>query len=66
MTEDQKNLVAWSKKRKAKQCPHCKNMVERNTGCPHMACMCGNSFCYNCGKDYSYGNDHSKCYENWA
>ena len=35
---------------KFKQCPYCKNWVEKNEGCNHIACRCGNHFCYFCGK----------------
>ncbi|KAG6329978.1 hypothetical protein ID866_9111 [Astraeus odoratus] len=30
-------------------CPGCKMIVERTSGCPHMACRCGTAFCYCCG-----------------
>ena len=35
---------------KYKQCPYCKFWVEKNEGCNHIACRCGNHFCYNCGE----------------
>ena len=31
-------------------CPTCNTYVERIDGCDHMTCICGNSFCYKCGK----------------
>ena len=34
---------------KFKQCPYCRHWVEKNEGCNHIACKCGNHFCYNCG-----------------
>jgi hypothetical protein len=30
------------------QCPNCKNAIERNEGCAHMTCECGQHFCYCC------------------
>ncbi|KAI5820888.1 hypothetical protein BZA77DRAFT_239236 [Pyronema omphalodes] len=35
-----------------KECPKCKRIVERRSGCLHMTCRCGGEFCYNCGKLY--------------
>ncbi|EXJ88448.1 hypothetical protein A1O1_05378 [Capronia coronata CBS 617.96] len=32
-----------------KQCPGCKNLVEKTEGCNHMICECGTDFCYRCG-----------------
>ena len=32
-----------------KQCPGCRNLVERTDGCDHMMCECGTAFCYRCG-----------------
>lgn len=32
-----------------KQCPGCKNIVERIEGCDFMTCQCGHAFCYRCG-----------------
>ncbi|KIW81409.1 hypothetical protein Z517_04434 [Fonsecaea pedrosoi CBS 271.37] len=43
-------LLSLSETRKWMRCPHCKNMVERISGCLHMTCRCGTEFCYNCGK----------------
>ena len=27
-----------------KRCPRCRQMIEKNLGCPHMRCKCGHSF----------------------
>ena len=43
-------LLNLGSKKKWTQCPHCKTMVERRSGCLHMTCRCGTSFCYNCGR----------------
>jgi len=54
---------------KFKQCPYCKNWVEKNEGCNHIACRCGNHFCYFCGKGMNgniMGHDCSeKNYDSW-
>ena len=52
--KDQKQLdnlfYDFAKGSKFKQCPYCKNWVEKNEGCNHIACRCGNHFCYFCGE----------------
>ena len=52
--KDQKKLddlfYNFARGSKFKQCPYCKNWVEKNEGCNHIACRCGNHFCYFCGK----------------
>jgi len=35
-----------------KQCPGCRQLVERSEGCDHMSCVCGADFCFLCGMDY--------------
>lgn len=50
-------LLALGNKKKWTQCPHCRNMVERRSGCLHMSCRCGTSFCYNCGRQNCGGED---------
>ncbi|KIW22970.1 uncharacterized protein PV07_11210 [Cladophialophora immunda] len=37
-----------------KQCPSCKNLVERIDGCDQIHCSCGGRFCYKCGANTSY------------
>ncbi|EXJ55993.1 hypothetical protein A1O7_08924 [Cladophialophora yegresii CBS 114405] len=34
-----------------KFCP-CGQLIEKNLGCNHMRCRCGEEFCYRCGKAY--------------
>eukprot|EP00933_Yihiella_yeosuensis_P074313 TRINITY_DN83204_c0_g1_i1.p1 TRINITY_DN83204_c0_g1~~TRINITY_DN83204_c0_g1_i1.p1 ORF type:complete len:651 (+),score=99.10 TRINITY_DN83204_c0_g1_i1:109-2061(+) len=41
----------------AKPCPRCKKMVEKNGGCNHVTCRCGQSFCWHCGA--ATGMEHS-------
>ena len=55
---------------KFKQCPYCKNWVEKNEGCDHIACRCGNDFCYLCGKGmndniYEHVCNNDDYYNNW-
>lgn len=38
---------------KWKQCPGCKNLVERSEGCNNMMCECDTEFCYDCGVEFS-------------
>jgi ariadne-1 len=30
----------------SKECPKCKNYIERNQGCNSMTCRCGHVFCF--------------------
>lgn len=49
----------FAKGQKFKQCPYCHFWVEKNEGCNHIACRCGNHFCYKCGKKMNgHINDH--------
>ena len=44
-----KKLTAIIKKNRWRFCPACSSVVERSSGCNHMTCLCGESFCYRCG-----------------
>ncbi|PNH04164.1 hypothetical protein TSOC_009698 [Tetrabaena socialis] len=53
-----------------KQCPRCKQLVERSQGCNFIRCRCGGMFCYSCGTAYAnatptggnpYGTPGCKC-----
>ena len=50
---DTQNARRLAAKRGWKECPQCKNMVEKREGCMHMTCRCGTQFCYRCGRLYS-------------
>lgn len=34
-----------------RKCPKCNAWVEKNKGCDHIICKCGNNFCYLCGEN---------------
>ncbi|KIW35757.1 uncharacterized protein PV06_11904 [Exophiala oligosperma] len=36
-----------------KSCPSCSRDIERESGCSHMKCICGTTFCYVCGENIS-------------
>ena len=42
----------WLREHGIWPCPWCGMGVERNGGCDHMACFCGENFCFGCGKKY--------------
>ena len=47
--EDQ-SMSEYMKHTQLKQCPSCKNMVEKAEGCNAVPCRCGIQFCFLCGK----------------
>ena len=56
-----------------KKCPYCNRWVEKNEGCNHISCLCGNHFCYNCGEKMNGQIFQHACYQrnnpgynNWA
>jgi hypothetical protein len=42
-------LLGLASSKKWQQCPHCKTLMEKKSGCLHMTCRCGTQSCYNCG-----------------
>ena len=72
-------LEAWEKKNNSdsdddlwvkahcKICPHCKQSIERSSGCNYLLCDkkaggCGKAFCYVCETDWEkHSQDHFKC-----
>ncbi|KAI1093002.1 hypothetical protein F5B19DRAFT_170892 [Rostrohypoxylon terebratum] len=40
-----------------RQCPNCDTLIEKNEGCGHMLCYCGQRFCYRCGLPLGMGRD---------
>jgi hypothetical protein len=56
--------VQWLNKN-SKECPNCKNRIEKNGGCDHMTCQisaggCGHNFWWTCGCPYK-GQHKSDC-----
>ncbi len=50
---DEIATMAFIQSLKIKSCPKCGSFVERDSGCAHMICVCGEQFCYMCGKSQS-------------
>ncbi|XP_019198321.1 PREDICTED: E3 ubiquitin-protein ligase RNF144B-like [Ipomoea nil] len=49
-------LMELAKDKQWRRCPCCRFYVEKNAGCLHISCRCGQEFCYGCGAKYS--SDH--------
>lgn len=47
---EHESMSEYMKNTKLKQCPNCKNMVEKAEGCNAVPCRCGIQFCFLCGK----------------
>ncbi|GAB5372827.1 hypothetical protein AAMO2058_001697900 [Amorphochlora amoebiformis] len=45
------SLQGYAQDKKCQKCGSCGMLVEKNKGCNHMTCRCGNHFCYLCGTD---------------
>ena len=45
---------------RVKRCPFCHNFIEKSYGCPHMECICGREFCWDCQQDY-LTHDYLEC-----
>eukprot|EP00121_Abeoforma_whisleri_P012320 Awhi_evm1s11366 len=64
------SLTTFLKSSGARQCPGCKHLVERASGCDQMTCKCATLFCYCCGyipgsKEYiAYHTMQPLIYEN--
>ncbi|KAF8921702.1 hypothetical protein BGZ52_011350, partial [Haplosporangium bisporale] len=48
-TEEDRAMLQLVKDRHWRHCPSCRFVIEKNVGCNHMVCHCGQSFCYACG-----------------
>lgn len=44
-----------------KQCPNCKNCIEKRDGCEKIFCVCNKWFYYCCGQKFSYHKRCNKC-----
>lgn len=40
------------------KCPGCKMRVNKIDGCNHIHCICGTEFCYRCGEESEYYDEH--------
>ncbi|KAI1096524.1 hypothetical protein F5B19DRAFT_488481 [Rostrohypoxylon terebratum] len=40
-----------------RQCPNCGTLIEKNEGCGHIMCYCGQKFCYRCSLALGMGRD---------
>lgn len=53
--EDMESVSLISKislEKKWRKCPSCSELIEQESGCSHMQCVCGCDFCYKCGIRY--------------
>lgn len=53
---DESETINWMTVN-TKPCPKCHKPVEKNGGCNHVSCVCGQSFCWICGE--ATGKSHS-------
>lgn len=54
-------LFKLAKASEWQQCPSCKYIVERSSGCCHMTCRCGFQFCYKCGLEWKKAGSPCNC-----
>jgi len=54
---DSLDFGSWAR-RACQACPTCLVVIRKETGCDHMQCRCGTSFCYGCGAPIG---DHHQC-----
>ncbi|XVF63939.1 hypothetical protein PTKIN_Ptkin09bG0126800 [Pterospermum kingtungense] len=54
--QDESETVNWITTN-TKPCPKCRKPVEKNGGCNHVSCLCGQSFCWLCGG--ATGKEHT-------
>jgi hypothetical protein len=52
-------LREWVKSN-TQECPTCHLIVERESGCDYMICLCGTAFCFQCGQEYG-DNGQGSC-----
>ncbi|KAI8595989.1 hypothetical protein EDD21DRAFT_389672 [Dissophora ornata] len=48
-TEEDRAMLRLVQDRHWRHCPSCRFVIEKQQGCNHMVCHCGQSFCYACG-----------------
>ncbi|KAF9334149.1 hypothetical protein BG006_002654 [Podila minutissima] len=58
-TEEDRAMLQLVKDRHWRHCPSCRFVIEKQVGCNHMVCHCGQSFCYACG--YAWDEMEARC-----
>ncbi|KAF9111405.1 hypothetical protein BGX27_004981 [Mortierella sp. AM989] len=48
-SEEDRAMLRLVQDRHWRHCPGCRFVIEKQQGCNHMVCHCGQSFCYACG-----------------
>ena len=54
-------FCSYVKKSGARPCPGCRVLVQKQSGCTHMTCRCGTSFCMICGGFLNDNHDWFNC-----
>ncbi|CAO3565231.1 unnamed protein product [Mortierella alpina] len=52
-SEEDRAMLQLVRDRHWRHCPSCRFVIEKQQGCNHMVCHCGQSFCYKCGQLWS-------------
>ncbi|KAG9327159.1 hypothetical protein KVV02_000875 [Mortierella alpina] len=52
-SEEDRAMLQLVRDRHWRHCPSCRFVIEKQQGCNHMVCHCGQSFCYKCGQPWS-------------
>ncbi|ORZ26772.1 hypothetical protein BCR41DRAFT_205551 [Lobosporangium transversale] len=52
-TEEDRAMHQLVQDRHWRHCPSCRFVIEKQQGCNHMVCHCGQSFCYACGHPWN-------------
>jgi len=54
-SSDDVKLISLALEQQWIRCGVCHALIDKYRGCNHIACKCGNHFCYRCGKPYRSG-----------
>ncbi|KAF9352792.1 hypothetical protein BGX26_009441 [Mortierella sp. AD094] len=52
-SEEDRAMLRLVQDRHWRHCPSCRFVIEKQQGCNHMVCHCGQSFCYACGHPWN-------------
>ncbi|KAG0324835.1 hypothetical protein BGZ99_001399 [Dissophora globulifera] len=52
-SEEDRAMLRLVRDRHWRHCPSCRFVIEKQQGCNHMICHCGQSFCYACGDPWN-------------